>query len=409
MFETTRGLLALPPAEQDRRVASLRPADGAPDYDDRLAAYQRAIGSLTAIRQQQQTDPAAAVQVNETSASLWRQYQGARTPTNAQLWATDALRRQAAMGVPPTARRILPVEEARRVAGLVKDAAGPDVLTALQTASAMVGQFGGHEGQILTELTREGLSPADAAILGVANGDPVRLGDYARARARGNVGLTPTIRRQARSEVVERLAPLLETMRPLVGGVAASDALVSGIETVAAAHVADGMSPERAAREATAAYLSNYRFENGWRMPAALATGNHVVALRSPAERMGNQIRAVGGVTPVGRTSEAAPDAISLGAFRAVTDLVGRAGAGLYAAGREADLDDAYKRSRYADNVASNGRWISTPDDSGLMLVVPGPAGQMVPVVNAAGSGVVMTWAQLLERASRPGRAPERR
>lgn len=407
VHSVTRGLAALPPAEQNARLESLRPRGGEPDFAERQAAYELATQTLTTARTLQATDPALAVQSSEESAALWRAYAGERTPAAARTWARDTLRRQAAMGVPPGQRRILPVAEARRVAGSVRSATGPDMLTSLQAASALVGQFGGDEGAVLTELTRAGLDPADAAIIGQAGDNPVALQDYARARARGNVGLTPTVRRDVRGEVVDRLGPLVATWAPLPGGQAGADALVTGITTVASAHVADGMTPRQAAETATQTYLSSYRFHEGWRMPARLGGGNRPVAQPSPAERMGNQIRAQGGVNPIGRTAMAPPEALSLGAFRTVTDVVGRNGAGLYAAGQEPHLTDEQKRARMADRVATSGRWISTLDDGGLMLVVPDPRNPraVMPVLGADGQPVRRSWDQLFTRAQRPGRS----
>lgn len=387
-YSVTRGLAGLPPAEQTARVESLRPKGGEADFADRQAAYETAVQTLTAARTLQATDPATATQQSAASASLWRTYQGAPTPTNAQTWANDTLARQAALGVPQGQRRILPLPEARRIAGMVKDAEGPDTLTALQSASALVGIFGGNEGRILTELTRAGMSAQDAAVIGQANGNPLILSDYARARARGNPGLTPTVARQARAETVTAVRDLVETWAPLPGGQAGADGLISGIAAVAAAKVADGMTPREAAREAARPYLDGYRFEDGWRMPSDLAEG------RAPVR--GNDWRGVSGGVRQARTI----DAVREGAARYQRRLVLSEGALLAPIGSEANLTDAQKQARYADLVA-NGRWVSTLSDGGLMLTVrdPGRPGGVIPVMGADGQPVVRTWQDLLRWA----------
>jgi hypothetical protein len=407
-YSVTRGLAGLPLAEQNARVESLKPKGGEPDFARRQTAYQLALQTLATARNLQATDPATATQASEASAALWRNYASTQTPEAARTWATDTLNRQAAMGVPESQRRILPVAEARRIAGVVKNAQGPDILNALNAASAMVAQFGGNEGQILTELSRAGLDAPTAAIIGQANGNPAILQDYARARARGNTGLTAEVRRQTRAQVVDRLGPLLQTWAPLTGGQAGTDALVTGIETMAGALVADGLSPDRAARQASQQFLDGYRFNNGWRIPRAIASGDRVVAEPVAAERMGNARRAAAaGHAPQQRTSMSAVDAAELGALRVQTDFVRSQGAGLYAAGTEPHLSDVQKRTRMADIVANRGRWISTLDDGGLMLVQQDPArpNAVIPILGADGQPIRRTWGQLFDRAARPTRA----
>lgn len=415
-YSVTRGLAGLPAAEQLARVESLKPKGGEADFAERQAAYELAVTTMDAATRLQATDPARAIQSADASASLWRAYATQRTPDAAQTWARDALNRQAAVGVPATQRRILPLQEAQRIAGSVKDAVGPDILSALQGAAQTVGQFGGYEGQILTELTRAGLDAPAAAIIGQSGDNPVALQDYARARARGNVGLPADKRRDTRTEVVRSLEPLLATWAPLPGGRAGTDALVTGIETVAAAHVADGMSPRDAARAASRTYLQSYQFQDGYRIPRALTGRDVPVAYVTP-----NELRGASGVRALARTpgfsggdrasSRPVPEAIRLGALRSTVDLIEREGAALPAAGNEPHLSAAQKQARLAALVGARGRWVSTLADDGLMLVIPNPADPngVVPVLALDGQPIRRTWAQLLDRARRPARSPGER
>lgn len=415
-YSVTRGLAGLPAAEQLARVESLKPKGGEADFAERQAAYELAVSTMSASQTLQATDPARAVQSADASAALWRAYAAERTPQAAQTWARDTLARQAALNVPESARRILPLDEARRVATAVKNAVGPDILNALQSANALVNQFGGDEGRILTELTRVGLDAPTAAIIGQAGDNPVALEDYARARARGNLGLTADKRRDTRSEVVDALRPLLQTWAPLPGGRAGTDALVTGIETVAAAYVADGMSPRDAARAASRTYLNGYHFENGWRVPRAVAGRpaqvRHILPDEMPGGAGAGAIARREGFRGSAAIAERpAAEAIRVGALRTVVDLIERDGATLPAAGVEPHLSDAQKRERLAGIIASRGRWVSTLDDDGLMLVIPNPADPngVVPVLGAGGRPIRRSWAQLLDRARLPARTPGER
>jgi len=409
-YSVTRGLAGLPPREQLARVEALKPVPGSPTYAQDQQVYELALRGLDAARTQQIRDPAQATQASPANASLWRRYASQPDRTSATMWASDTLARQEALGTPPGQRRVLPVSEAQRLAGIVKDASGPDVLSALQTVAQTVGTFGPYEGAVLTDLTRAGLSPVDAAVIGQAGDNPLILNDYARARARGNVGLTPTVRRDVRGQVVDRMAPLTATWAALPGGQAGVDALISGVETVAAAYVADGMSTRQAAEAASQAYLDSYTFNGGWRMPRHVAGRRVPVAQILTDERSGN-VRSMA-VRP-GRAERSAPvqvsavDAAEVGALRYQVDLVAEGGAGLEALGTEPHLTDAQKRARHADTVASRGRWISTLDDSGLMLVVPDASrpGGVIPVHDASGQPIRRTWDELFSRAARPARA----
>lgn len=415
-YTVTRGLAALPPDEQLARVESLKPKGGEPDFAERQAVYELAVKTLTDARNLQLRDPAQATQTAETNAALWRAFQSAPTRENATLWADDTLRRQRASGTPETGLRVLPQAFAQQIAGRVKNAEGADTLPALQAAAALIDNFGGHEGRVLTDLTRAGLDPRDAAVLGQAGGNPVALEQYARARNRGNVGLTADKRRDTRSEVVRALGPLLETWAPLPGGQAGSDALVGGVETVAAALVADGRTPRQAAEEAARIYLRSYQFQEGYRIPREL-TGRPVqLAYILPDEMNGLQgARAVagrrgfdGGDRMVTRPAE---EAFRIGALRTIVDLIENDGAALPAVGVEPHLTDAQKRDRLAGIIGQRGRWVSTLDDGGLMLVIPNPANPngVVPVLGADGQPIRRTWAQLEDRARRPARDPGER
>jgi hypothetical protein len=403
-YSVTRGLAGLPLAEQRARVESLKPKGGEADFADRQAAYAVALETLATAQQLQAADPARAVQADDASAGLWRRFAAEPNGQNGRLWAEDTLRRQRAMGVAEPNQRILPVAEAQRVAGAVKSAQGPATLEALSAAAGFVASFGGHEGRVLTELTRAGLNPTDAAMIGLAGDNPVAMEEYARARARGNVGLTPTIRREARSEVVDVLEPLLSTWRPLAGGQAGSDAFVNGVEAVAASKVADGMTPRQAAREAAEAYLNAYRFEGGWRIPAAEA-GRQVRVLNQGRRRAQDIRNERGGRgRPNNQITVDGTRAAEIGAQRVIYDLVAGDGARLFAAGGEAHFSDAQKRARYAGLVATSGRWITTPDDRALQLVRPDPGapGGVTPVLNSQGQPIYQSWEQLRDRATRP-------
>lgn len=390
VYATTRGLLALPPDEQLARVESLRPAPGAADYDDKLAAFERAAASLTEIRTRQAVDPAQAIQAAPEAAANWRRFITTPNRETAALWAIDAFRRQAAMGVPQSGMRVLPAEFGQRIAARVKNAEGTDTLPALQEAAELVSAFGTSEGRILTELTRHGLDPRDAAMIGMAGENPVALAAYARARARGNVGLTAPVRRSVREAVVSRLGPLLETWAPRPGGLAGSDAFVSGVQTVADALAADGRSPAEAAREATQTYLNAYRFEDGWRIPRGLGEGDRPM-MRS---------------YPLGDTvNRPATIVIRHGARRTIEDL---AAAGDLEPTGGPHLTEAQRRQRAIDTVLHAGRWVTSMDDSGLTLVIPDaerPNG-VVEVRDRQGRMIQRSFDQLFERARRPDGVP---
>lgn len=389
-YSVTRGLAGLPRAEQLARVESLKPAGGEADFAERQQIYDLAVNALAASQALQVNDPAKAVLTNEATAALWRRYQAGPTGESAATYAADTLARQRAMGTPETGLRILPSDYARQIAGRVKNAEGADTLPALQQAAALVNQFGTNEGRILTELTRAGMDAADAAIVGQVGNNAVALEQYARARARGNTGLTPTVQRDARAQVVDRLGPLLETLAPAEGGQQGTDALVTGVTRVASALVADGRSPRQAAAEATQVYLDGYSFRGGFRIPRAIAARPATVNYPTPD----------GGPR---RQNRPADVAISVGTAGTVEDLAANGGAALGAYGTEPYLSDAQKRARQAHNIAYQGRWISTLDDSGLMLTIRDPRrpGGVVPVLGADGQPIRRTWAQLLARAAR--------
>lgn len=313
---------------------------------------------------------------------LWQTVQTAQGPDQVHAGAQYAgtmLGTQYSAGIPPAARQIVPQAEAARLAASVVNAAPEQrgqamagvaqVINALpSTVQLPDGSYASPQAIMGKQLLAGRMTPLELSAVVDFGGDPAKLGRVTAALNDPTVGkgLPKGEDAQLAAQVRGALQPFLTSVQPLPGAQALAEARVDRTILVAKSLMANQhMAPQAAARAAAADMTSGYRYVDSYRIPEAVAAPMNF---------------SLTGVS-------SGQDQVRAGAAKMLGQLTGDNGAALYApSGGDPDT----QRGVYAAQVQHAGRWVTTPDDSGVALMVPHPDG---------------TWDQVADKFGRPVRA----
>ena len=407
MHAATAGFPGMTPEQISARLASVAPPPGDPDYAAKSKAYEAAQKIAGAELEQRQKDPAGwAIGASPQVSAAYQAYSNATNPQDGALagarYAVMSLNAQEAAGIPAAARRILPSGWAKQLvqgaestdpqtreqqlttlAGFVRGFAAPpgtsaDVAAGSQARVRMVGR----------ELIAAGLKPADYAAVIDLGDDPVGMSRYVQAatsEALVKIRDRPTKETERLNTAVRAdLGPHLDTLRPSQGNVELEGGRVEMVKTMAMGLMAQGQSPEDAAKAAASVLTSKYYYDpGGWRLPkdAADQQGRQAIDFRSPLT--------------IART----------GASLTLQDLSAHDHAGFAAGIDNPALTPSANRALYADKITHNGRWVTSADDKGLMLMYPRGDGTWAPALGGDGNPIARDWPTLFRKAW--GRGPE--
>lgn len=390
------------PAEISAHVENLKPEAGQVGFADAQGRYEAAQRAAAAEVEARQADPAAWAARNAPSLagslSALGSGDAAAARRQAGAYGQAQLQMQARAGVESANRRLLPKATAT---ALVEAAANnPDQAQGLIGLGQVVQAFApppGASGEtiaaatarqrmVLNELKAAGAENGDLAAALELAGDPVRMGRYVAARRSG--ALENLVKRDRDALVAATdaaLAPYLRSFEGLSPGAVVTGGRRQMAHRLAAQALAGGASPREAAQAGAEVLSDRYVFVGtaGFRMPATLArqrdggpTGTHNQTL---AQR---------------------------GAARLLVTLGRNDGEGFYAPANSQgrNLSEDQRRERYADSVTTSGRWMTTPDDRGVVLMHPTLDGRWTPALDRDGQPIQKTFGQLIDsgRERRP-------
>lgn len=397
------GFAQMTPGQIRDQVESLKPEPGQADYADQQRRYQAASQAAEAEIKARQDDPAAWAlrQSPAQQARLQALGQGdaATARRTAGAYGIGQLTLQETAGVPSAQRRLLPAASAKAIVEAAT--ANPDPGQGLRGLGAVIEAFApppgadgttiraatARQSMVISELKAAGADNGDLAAAVDLADDPVRLGRYIAATRRGALeAMKPTERETVAAATDRALGAYLRSF----DGLPVNASLTGGrrlmAQRMAAERMAAGASVQEAAREAAGILNDRYVFvgAHGFRVPKAVADRD-------------TGLRLDGGGASVD---------IRRGSAAELSALTRNDGAGFFApADNGGGLSEAQRRQRYADSVARSGRWVTTPDDGGLILMQPTLDGGWTPALDRGGRAVVRTWDQLIN-AARPAARP---
>lgn len=384
-------------AEISAHVEGLRPEPGQPGYAEAEAFHSRAAQIAQQTLTRRAEDPAGAALA--ASPVLATQLEGLqsgdrearRRAAAAYVAGQDAL--QEDWGVPAHQRRVLAKPAAAAIVAAFEG--DEDPANGLRTLAGVLDAFtppagAGAEQQraafaartrVIAELKAAGADAGDIAAAVDLSADPVRLGRYVAATRGGALERLDGADRRKLNEAVEaELAPWLASFAAAPG----SRDLVEGrrlmAQRLAAERLAAGGSERDAARAGVDVLEGGYVFvgQQGWRMPRQMAESR---IDNVPGERIARQ-----------------------GTARMMAFLSQNAGQGFYTpADNGRGMSDEQRRRRYADTVRSQGRWVATADDRGLVLMTPNLDGGWTAALSSEGRPIAYSWQQLMAAGRQRG------
>lgn len=396
------GFPGMTAAQINARVAALKPQAGDPAFAGKQKAYEAALQQAGAEMEARAKDPAQwAITRSQDVRAAYADFEGATDPRAraqaAAAYGVKALAAQEAAGVPSSARRVLPREEAAAVVKSLQSAdpnqktQALDGVVALRRAflapagstPAIVSDASGRAGRVLGELIEAGAKPADVAAVIDLGSDPVRMAQYVRAATAPEAQIKLRERQAKELDRLDRsirteIAPYIQSKAPVTPDQTLQNGRIDMVRQIAYAMLGEGQSPEDAGKHAAQVLTAPYMFDGtGWRLPkaAAEAQGRGWLETRSPVT--------------IARA----------GANQALQDLADGGGQGFAAGIDDPRLTEDQRRALYADKVTSNGRWVTTADDRGLALMYPRPDGSWSPALGRDGSPIVRDWPSLFRRA----------
>ena len=362
-------------------------AKGGPEYDIHSAVLDLAVKARDAQLKARAKDPAAWAMSGDGSANdpgqvvqqAWMAVGEQRTPQAFAAYAAATIARQKQVGI--ASPSLLRADDAKAMLEPLQNAkdevARGDALLGLIGNVSLAGQY---RGQMLGELSKQGLSSQDALVIGELGDNPVMARDYAKGGPAWKA-MKPKEQKELTAAVTARLSKFEATLN---GGAATAAALSDRREVVArtaAGYMAAGESEGQAVRRAAGEYDSQYTFVDTWRMPARLAQQKHDLGGRT---------------TFLLNKEDTGVHMVNQGTWYIQNyDLKQNNGAML--------------SDRPADAIAKlnliqrQGKWFTTEDDTGLQLMVPDQAsGRWQVVTDRAGKPLSYTFDQLINKTKAP-------
>lgn len=401
--QAVSGYAAMTPAEIRAQVESQRPEPGAVGFAEAQARFEAASRAAEAEIKARTDDPAAwAARTAPTlggALSALGSGDAAEARRQAGAYGVAQLQLQDQGGIPLAERRLLPKAAASALVAAAQN--NPDRAQGLIGLGQVVQAFApppGASGEtitgamarqtmIISELQKAGADNGDLAAALDLSGDPVRMGRYAAAMRTGALeGMERKDRKALEDATDAALAPYLRSFAGMSPGAVLTGGRRAMAQRLAADALVRGGSVREAAAEGAAVLTDRYAYvgPNGWRMPASLASRRSDGPGREHVQTL-----------------------VQRGAGRLLASLTANDGAGFYAPADSSGrgLTEAQRRERYADAVALRGRWMTTPDDQGLVLMQPTLDGRWTAALNREGRPIQQSWSQLQDtgRNRRPG------
>ena len=345
------------PDEMSRALAQIAPKPGSTRFADEQRLHDGLAAQAERILRARERDPAGyALQAPQVADAF-------RRAENEPDWTPIAVARslavQAQMGIPESARRVLPEAAAK---AQVAEIAAADPERAADTMLSLSTRYGKHWPSVFGELVREKLPP-EMQVLGVMDtpNDAITRKELAQAMKAGRKTLADTLPPEAKTAIDREVATALQGWAKLELARGATEANVqvvrSSAELLAYAYTARGLAPADAVKKAANALVlerSDLLDSSGFALYVPKGMGADV-------ERAANQF---------------------LGALKSddLPDI-----------GGSPELTPEQRKAEYL-RVAKRGRWVLNEGGNGAVLL--DPLGQ--PVMLRDGSRAQFLFSNLM-------------
>lgn len=349
VHDTVEGLALATPTKINEWAEAHRPAeteratsDQAREFLTKQAIFQEVRKGIVANRKALVADPAGFVLRDPVvQTALETAQEAPNDPALAQRAALVSLDAQERAGLPESDRRVLTASQARAQVAQIED---PETGARgqAQIINGLAELYGPQFRKVYQDLVREGLSEGRQVLasLGDSPLTPVLArgldnGDKTLIDALGTDG--PDIFKNIEDGVRQSLAEYTETIfnadKNLTGrAVPFTEGIIKGVTTLALALTAGGEDENTAIERATDAILSQYEFQDGYRVPV-----------------------------------EFSPNAVAQTATQTLLDLEDL---NIAPAFTSSDLPDDIILEATLQGIRDNHFWVTSEDETGLVLMI---------------------------------------
>ena len=350
IHDAVEGLALASPAEINEWAEAHKPAeiegassDQAREFLTKQAIFQEVAKGIVANRKALVGDPAGFVLQKDpvVQAALEDAQTSPNDPALAQRAALVSLDAQERAGLPESDRRVLTASQARAQVAQIEDP-GTGARGQAQIINGLSGLYGPQFRIAYRDLVREGLSEGRQvlAALGDSPLAPVLAraidnGDKALTDALGRDGLdiAKTVEDGVRQSLAEYTETIFNADRNLTGrAVPFTEGLIKGVTTLALALTVGGEDENTAVEEASDAILSQYEFQDGYRVPIEFDPGAVAGTAARTLDNLENLV-----IAPAFTSSDLPYDIILEATLQGIRD---------------------------------NGFWVTNEDESGLVLLI---------------------------------------
>lgn len=338
------------PAEINEWAEAHKPVDiegassaQAREFLTKNAVFQEVAKGIVANRKALLADPAGYVLQKDpvVQAALEDAQDSPNDPALAQRAALVSLDAQERAGLPESDRRVLTASQARAQVAQIEDP-GTGARGQAQIINGLSDLYGPQFQTVYRDLVREGLSEGRQVLsalgdspLAPALAQALDDGDKALIDALGREGgeISKGIEEDVRQSLAEYTQTIFNADKNLLGGaVPFTEGIIKGVTTLALALTARGEDPGTAAERASDAILSQYEFQDGYRVPV-----------------------------------EFDPDAVAATATQTLLDLEGL---NIEPAFTSADHTPDIILAATLQGIRDNGFWVTNEDETGLVLII---------------------------------------
>lgn len=366
--EDTHGLVSrwrfMSPSEIAQSVQREAPRPGQDGFVEQSERYERLSRAASSLIEQRGVDPAGAALAADPVLNQTFENMGAASPALRRQAVAELRERQTRLGIPAGAQRLTTNAQAQAYAARIRGADDAERTRALEEVSEEIaGIYGNQAPRALAEIARVAEMPELGAI--AAAPDATSRRRLARALASPEPTLTDGQTRSINRHLASEFTDLRQSLVNTPGGLQRFEQAQEAARRAAALAVASGQNPDAAAREAARMYAGQYQFRAGLRIPRTWRgqplNSRHMV---EGAERLIEERAEAGAfVLPAGRGDVAAAD----------------------------------QASAARDSFRLTARWVTSPNDEGLVLVDEfGDA-----IESADGAPITASWDELEQARAR--------
>ena len=362
IYNTLGDIDQVPPEIQAERLQALKPIAGSKTFAEDAAIYDKAIRIIGDTRKRVAKDPVSAVLTNPKVAQMATNAQGSEASTDdLQGFVAVSLAAQADLGIKPQSQKVLTADQASEIAQTLTAENGSS--KAITETIGSLQAYGEFQPKVIDEVIEAGANPAlrgVSALLDnkISYANPVAADVLVRAINREeelNSRLDKNAKDGLEAAVRSNLSEYMGTFSANPNNLDLETNVTDTAVLMAKEYMARGMSRKDAARKAAGSFSGRYDIEGTYRIPTPYRAIERTFKITVP--ETGSKINTTWNGTQL----------INFGVKGATKDIIDN---GEFFLQKGGALNNQQKTEAMRANIRTNGKWITNPKETGLMLIL---------------------------------------